>query len=615
MDALLALLFGVAWYTLSEPFSGLLAQFAPPAYGRQLYANGPLILGGLMICALMVVNGLHGSMTNQRTAGMWQSGPGRRVIGFAAHWATFSVLSACIAIALQAVIGGSVVPLGIALVLASKALRPFKIVLGRVTRPLRWFLAGRHVGLGGTASFSGILDEWANPWRPGQVLLGASLYDPKWIVGVSDDRHVCTIATSRAGKGRSVIIPNLLAWPGSALVIDPKGQNALVTAEARGKGGPDLAQCLGQTVRILDPLGEINDPALQVFKAQFNPLADLDPRASDYVERVELIADALVVPDTKAKDNFFDTSSRILLSGLVDYVVRDDPIPRADKHLGTVRDLLIHPDGPPLESDPKADPPFRGMDEMGGLAQAAASLVLRAGQNAAGDVIATAISHTKWLDSIGMRQVLAASDFRLEDLNEGGTTVYLVLPPSYLEIHARFLRLFVNLALNAATTGRKGKHVTLFLLDEFYALGRLQQLAKAAGLLAGFGIKLWPIIQNLGQVQELYPQNWETFMGNAGIWQAFAMNDQTTARYLSERLGKRALWRKMRGPEGYEFELAGNAHLRDAQELSKATSRESGNMAVFTETGDVFLLRRTPYDRLFPRNRYRPDPFENGASR
>jgi hypothetical protein len=69
----------------------------------------------------------------------------------------------------------------------------------------------------------------------------------------------------------------------------------------------------------------------------------------------------------------------------------------------------------------------------------------------------------------------------------------------------------------------------------------------------------------------------------------------------------------MRGPEGYDWELAGTANLRDAQELAKATSRASGNMAVFTETGEAFLLRRTPYDKLFPRGRYMPDPFESGG--
>ena len=78
------------------------------------------------------------------------------------------------------------------------------------------------------------------------------------------------------------------------------------------------------------------------------------------------------------------------------------------------------------------------MSEMGGLVQAAASLVLQAGKNAAGDVIATAISHTKWLDSTGMRRTLAASDFSLQDLNNGATTIYLVLPPQYLDIHGRF---------------------------------------------------------------------------------------------------------------------------------------------------------------------------------
>jgi type IV secretory pathway TraG/TraD family ATPase VirD4 len=614
MGLIVAIACGFVWFRFSDPFSHFLFQHAPADYARQLSSNGPAILGGLMLCGLVAAAGLQGAMSNQRTAGMWQSAAGRRVIGWAAHWAAFIALTASIGAALQTVIGGNSLTVGMAALLAWCGLRPFKIFLGSATRPLRWFLAGRHVGLGGTSSFFGLLDEWANPWRPGQVLLGASMYDPKWIVGFSDDRHVCTIATSRAGKGRSVIIPNLLTWRGSVLVIDPKGQNALVTALARGKGGKGLTHPLGQTVRILDPLGEIRDPLLQDCKARFNPLAGLDPGADDYAERVELIADALVVPDAKAKDNFFDISARVIISGLIDYVVMSPDIPEKDKHLGTVRDLLIHPDGPPLESDPKADPPFRGMEDMGGLAQAAASLVLQAGKNAKGDVIATAISHTKWLDSAGMRRTLAGSDFSLHDLNDGATTIYLVLPPQYLDILGRFLRLFVNLALHAAAEGRKRKHATLFLLDEFYALGRLQQLAKAAGLMAGFGVKLWPIIQNLGQVQELYPQNWETFMGNAGMWQAFAMNDQTTARYLSERLGKRVLWRRMRGPEGYEWELAGAANLRDAQELAKATSRASGNMAVFTETGEAFLLRRTPYDKLFPRGRYRPDPFEGGRS-
>jgi hypothetical protein len=53
-------------------------------------------------------------------------------------------------------------------------------------------------------------------------------------------------------------------------------------------------------------------------------------------------------------------------------------------------------------------------------------------------------------------------------------------------------------------------------------------------------------VQNLSQIQELYPDNWETFLGNAGMWQVFAVNDQTTARYMSDRLGEHIIWRKQR---------------------------------------------------------------------
>jgi hypothetical protein len=53
-------------------------------------------------------------------------------------------------------------------------------------------------------------------------------------LGYADDRHVCLVSGARGGKGTGVIVPNLCLWPGSAVVIDPKGENATVTAQRRG---------------------------------------------------------------------------------------------------------------------------------------------------------------------------------------------------------------------------------------------------------------------------------------------------------------------------------------------------------------------------------------------
>lgn len=78
-------------------------------------------------------------------------------------------------------------------------------------------------------------------------------------VGSRDDRHVLIVCGNRGGKGVSYLVPNLLTWPGSVLVIDPKGGNAMVTARRRGQGSA-YAKGMGQTVHILDPYGEVAVP-------------------------------------------------------------------------------------------------------------------------------------------------------------------------------------------------------------------------------------------------------------------------------------------------------------------------------------------------------------------
>ena len=484
-----------------------------------------------------------------------------------------------------------------------------KIGLGRGSRPFRYLLRARFVGMGGSSRFGGILEDWANPWRPGMLLLGTSLYDPKWKVGRPDDRHFFTIATSRAGKGRSGIIPNLLTWPGSALVIDPKGQNAAVTAGARGSGRQGVSRVLekfrlGQTIRIVDPFHVLEAAGVAHPTHRFNPLAELKLTDWDLVERIYSIADALVVPDPHG-ENFFDNAALGVIAGVIAHVLTAPNLTPEQRTLATVREWLARPGALPHDA-------MRGNYETGGLAAAAIAQLEAGSEETAGSVMATVIAHTKWLDSLAMRETLAASDFSLAEMKEKPTTVYLVLPPEYIDQHARFLRLFVNLSITAASRGRKPRHAMLFVLDEFYALGRLNLLGKAAGLLAGYGVKLWPIVQNLGQMKELYPENWETFMGNAGMVQAFAMNDQTTANYLSEALGHHVMWRKTRGYGGVEWVPQGATFLRTSVELARETSRDSNNQIVYVEGSDSFLLRRMPYDHAFEPGNYDPDPFESG---
>lgn len=485
-----------------------------------------------------------------------------------------------------------------------------KLALGYGTRPLRRVLRAMKLGLGGSSRFAGLFEEWCYPWKPGRIMLGRSMYYGGYTVGVEDDRHFFTIATTRAGKGRTAIIPNLLTYPGSALVIDPKGQNAAVTAATRGSGGgrvnPKKIKLLNQKIIIVDPFMVLESTGVYRYGLpdRFNPLAEVDLNAVDSVEQIRAIADALVLGGNDGNP-FWDNASRQIIAGVIAHVLVSPWIMDQARNLATVRSYLLE------EGDYYRLDHMQYTAHLNPLISSALAMRRNASENAGGDIMTTVRVHVQWLDSQAMRDATEASDFSLKDLKTEPTTLYLILPDDLLKEHSRFLRLFVNLALRAARKGKKPRHALLFLLDEFFSLGYLSDVEQTASIGAGAGIKLWPIVQNLTQVQQLYKDNWETFLGNAGMWQAFAMNDKTTAEYLADRMGHHITWQRVRGPTGaMEWVPGGVAFLRSAVELARESSRDSGNQLVFRSGADTFLLKRAAYDRIFPREAYNPDPHE-----
>lgn len=467
-----------------------------------------------------------------------------------------------------------------------------KAWLGRHTKRFRRWLLSWRFGKGGSAAFADTLEEWGHRYEPGSLLLGKSRYEPFWRIGWDDDRGFLTVAGSRSGKGRSAIIPNLLTWPGSALVIDPKGTNAAVTAARRGQGGGRVTAFLGQDVYVVDPFRIVPG----VTPSSFNPLAAIDVASSEFAEEIALLADALVVQEADGDSSHWDESARILLSGLLTYLVKSKP----GSTLIDLRRALN-------AQEEEREALFAEMFELGGAARTAANLILNAGPNERGSFFTTALRNTQWLESEAMQRVLAHSDFDVREIKQRPMTVYVVLPPAYLETHKRFMRLFVNLAIRGISRGEKPEHAVLFVLDEFYSLGRLALIEKAAGLLAGYGMKLWPIVQNLGQLRHLYPNNWEAFVANAGAIQCFGINDRTTAEYLVSRIGKSARDERF-GPRTMRIV----EELREMQELEIEVARESRKQIVF-RSGDLpMMLKRINYDEAFPKRWFNLDPDHGG---
>lgn len=338
------------------------------------------------------------------------------------------------------------------------------------------------------------------------------------------------------------MIPNLLWAERSVLVIDPKGENARITWAAREDMG---------RLHVLDPFEVSGRPS-----AAYNPLDRLSADSPDLSEDAASLADALVVdPAHQTGDAHWNEEAKALIGGLIMFcVAHEEP---ARRNLSSIREYLT------LPSNRMADlmELMQDSDAADGLVARAANRFAGKADREAASVLSNAQRHTHFLDSPRIAKCMARSDFAFSDLRHRLTSVFLVLPPNRLDAYSRWLRLLVSQALQdiardaerppepqtgAQAPSERLKAPALFLLDEFAALGRLEAVERAMGLMAGYGLQLWPILQDMSQLRDLYGQRASTFVANAGVQQVFGVNDYETARWLSQSMGQ--------GTIGYQTE-------------------------------------------------------------
>ncbi|MGB3543382.1 type IV secretory system conjugative DNA transfer family protein, partial [Rubrivirga sp.] len=273
-----------------------------------------------------------------------------------------------------------------------------------------------------------------------------------------------------------------------------------------------------------------------------NPLDLVDSASPDAADDAAMIADMLVVPQKGgAEGSFWDEEAKALLAGLVLYVALSRI--GAERSLPYVRELLT--------LAPEAFDDL--LVTMGGhpdaTVQRTSNRLRQKADRERSGVVSSAQSHTHFLDSPRMVTVLGESTFDPADLARGGLSIYLMVPPDRLDTFSRWLRLVVATSLVAVTRARPmtvgggaGESRVLFLLDEFAQLGPMAPVRRAVSLMAGYGVQVWPFLQDLGQLKQTYPKDWETFVANTDVVQAFGTTDQFTAEYLSKMAGTRTVF-------------------------------------------------------------------------
>jgi type IV secretion system protein VirD4 len=337
--------------------------------------------------------------------------------------------------------------------------------------------------------------------------------------------HALTVAPTGAGKGTTVIIPNLLNSASmSAVVVDPKGENAAITGPYR-------------RARNLRPLYFNPWGLLDLPHHGINPFVYLDPENPRLEDDIDLIAELLVPKEADAGSNgaHFENRSRALIQALLYYLAYCTPaLLRTPSRL---RELLrddLETVFEEMSLSDGADGLLRQYGkEFGGL--------LKRSEREAGSIISTAQSATDIFKGRAMQRAFERdSGFRFEDMREDRYTLYLMIPADKLQSHYRLTRLIVGLAMQKCVQNPSGGKVAFFL-DEFPALGYLEIAERAFSTFRGFGVQCWPFVQDLSQLKQIYGDKWQTFVANATFTQFFGVNDVWTAEQVSKMLGQQTI--------------------------------------------------------------------------
>lgn len=432
------------------------------------------------------------------------------------------------------------------------------------------------------------------------------------LVAIGDDRHIIMVAGTRAGKGRSVILPNLLLYPGSVVVVDPKGDLATETAAYR-------ARVLGQQVFVLDPEGLCGSAAAP-HRATWNPLRLRGGESDDeLIDIASLVADSLVIPDTHGDPHWNDTARAFIFTTILHVLTA--PAYANRRTLDMVLELLM------VAVEERATPNQQRStlhEEMlhnttadGAVMMGAAAFYDKEVKERTG-VLSSVRRHTHFLLYGNLKRTLADSDraVDLHRLPEQPTTIYLSIPPTKLGVWAGFSRMFVNLTLGAFERSplrdqfqkRSGRLPTLMVLDEFAALKKMDRLVDAAAQLAGLGLRIFPIVQDLGQIRHLYGPQWESFVANAGTVVCFGMNDITTLEWVEKRLGMTTvvnpslshptIEQARSGATGSSFSVSTHP-LMAVPEISRVFNRDDHllRMLVISAAHGPMILQRALCDR------------------
>ncbi|PTB16970.1 type IV secretion system protein VirD4 [Trinickia symbiotica] len=346
-------------------------------------------------------------------------------------------------------------------------------------------------------------------------------------------QFVLLAAPARSGKGVGIVIPNLLSYPDSVVVLDIKRENYVLTAGFR--------RAHGQEVYLFDPFAEDGRTH------RYNPLSAI----SDGLFRMgDILAIGYALYPPGGHDDFWKDQARNLFLGIALLLCEWRDARRAGNGTSipdypvTMGEVLRQSsgNGMPVKAYLQlALVQHRGL--LSGACVDALNRFLSNDDKVLASILATFNAPlTIWANPI-VDAATSANDFDLRDVRRRRMSIYIGITPDHLSEAALLVNLMFSQLVNLNTKQLPDADPTLhfqclLLLDEMTAIGKIQIIARAVAYMAGYNLRLLSIVQSIAQLESVYGRaDSRTFITNHAMQILYAPREQKDANDYSEMLG------------------------------------------------------------------------------
>ena len=330
--------------------------------------------------------------------------------------------------------------------------------------------------------------------------------------------HCLVVAPTGRGKGTGFVIPNLLTYAGSAVVLDVKGENYEKTSRHRA--------------RMKDRVWRFAPVDWEQPSHRYNPLDRIAALPNPDQRQMELRKTANLFLQADG-DN-----SKGLLEGGIDLFVAAGiyAMERGTPTLGEIYRLVA--------SGGDKNKQYLGYSDQ--VRSRAAQLIFERMASTNDRTLTSYLSLlmtsglSAW-DNPAIDRATSASDFDFSTFRREPQTVYLVVPPDDVRTLAPLIRLFfadLIASLQAKEPGRDEPFPVMILLDEFDRLGKMPIVAESIKTLRSYGGNLAIVTQTIPALDEIYGENTRlSLQGGAGVKVYMTPSEERTVRELSEAVG------------------------------------------------------------------------------